>query len=52
MSDAKKTNAMRILESMGIPFQTDRYEFDEDALDAVTAAGKLGIEAGASSRPS
>jgi Cys-tRNA(Pro)/Cys-tRNA(Cys) deacylase len=46
MSDAKKTNAMRILESMGIPFQTDRYEFDEDALDAVTAAGKLGIEAG------
>lgn len=46
MSEAKKTNAMRILESMGIPFETDRYEFDEDALDAVTAAGKLGIDPG------
>jgi Cys-tRNA(Pro)/Cys-tRNA(Cys) deacylase len=44
MSDLKKTNAMRILESQGISFTTDSYEVDEDHLDAVTAAGKLGLD--------
>jgi Cys-tRNA(Pro)/Cys-tRNA(Cys) deacylase len=44
MSDIKKTNAMRILESRGISYRTDSYEVDEEHLDAVTAAGKLGID--------
>lgn len=44
MSDLKKTNAMRILESRNIPFTTDSYEVDEEHLDAVTAAGKLGLD--------
>jgi Cys-tRNA(Pro)/Cys-tRNA(Cys) deacylase len=44
MSDQKKTNAMRILESHGISFATDSYEVDEEHLDAVTAAGKLGLD--------
>ena len=44
MSDLKKTNAMRILESRDIPFTTDSYEVDEEHLDAVTAAGKLGLD--------
>ena len=44
MSDLKKTNAMRILESRDIPFTTDSYDVDEEHLDAVTAAGKLGLD--------
>lgn len=48
MSEIKKTNAktnaMRILESRGIPFSTDSYEIDEEHLDAITAASKLGID--------
>ena len=44
MAELKKTNAMRILESKGIPFECSSYEVDEEHLDAVTAAGKLGLE--------
>jgi len=44
MSELKKTNAMRILESSGIAFGTDSYDVDEEHLDAVTAAGKLGLD--------
>jgi ybaK/ebsC protein len=44
MPDLKKTNAMRILENRGIRFGTDSYEVDEDHLDAVSAAEKLGID--------
>jgi Cys-tRNA(Pro)/Cys-tRNA(Cys) deacylase len=44
MSDQKKTNAMRILESHGVSFSTTSYEVDEEHLDAVTAASKLGID--------
>ena len=43
MHEPKKTNAMRILESKNIPFQCASYEVDEEHLDAVTAAGKLGL---------
>jgi Cys-tRNA(Pro)/Cys-tRNA(Cys) deacylase len=43
MSDLKKTNAMRILESRGIPFECSMYEVNEEHLDAVTAAAKLGV---------
>jgi Cys-tRNA(Pro)/Cys-tRNA(Cys) deacylase len=44
MSDLKKTNAMRILESHHIPYDCGTYEVDEEHLDAVTAAGKLGLD--------
>ena len=38
-----KTNAMRILESECIPFETASYDVDEECLDAVSAARKLGV---------
>ncbi|MGL4370004.1 MAG: Cys-tRNA(Pro) deacylase [Spirochaetota bacterium] len=41
-----KTNAVRILESKGINFSLHEYEVDEDALDAVTVAGKIGADPG------
>ncbi len=44
MSELKKTNAMRILESRGIPFDCSSYEVDEDHLDAISAADKLGLD--------
>lgn len=39
-----KTNAMRILESLSVPYSVHSYEFDEDHLDAVHAAESLGLE--------
>jgi Cys-tRNA(Pro)/Cys-tRNA(Cys) deacylase len=39
-----KTNAIRILESSGIKFTAKTYEYDEDNLDAVSAANKIGVE--------
>ncbi len=36
-----KTNAVRILESKGITFDTVEYEFSEDELDAVSVANKI-----------
>lgn len=44
MSAIQKTNAMRILESHGIAFECSSYEVDEEHLDAVTAAKKLGLD--------
>lgn len=41
----KKTNAMRILETEGIPFRTAEYEFDEEHLDALHASEGVGIPA-------
>jgi Cys-tRNA(Pro)/Cys-tRNA(Cys) deacylase len=38
-----KTNAMRILEGMQIPFQVREYEVDEEHLDAITVAAKVGL---------
>lgn len=35
---------MRILETAGVAFDTASYEVDESALDAVTAAEKLGVD--------
>ncbi len=40
----KKTNAMRILESKGIPFRIEAYEVDPNDLSAGTVARKLGLE--------
>ena len=44
MSVAKvsKTNAARILEGLGIPFELHMAEVDESDLSAVTMAHKLG----------
>jgi Cys-tRNA(Pro)/Cys-tRNA(Cys) deacylase len=39
-----KTNAIRILESKGISYSTSEYEVDEDGLDAVSVARKIGAE--------
>lgn len=37
-----KTNAVRIIENMGIKFNLLTYEVDEDDLSAVTVANKIG----------
>ena len=39
-----KTNAMRILERMGIPFETRSYEADGEFTDALETADKLGLD--------
>lgn len=39
-----KTNAVRLLDSRAVSFTLASYEVDDQALDAVTAAGKLGVE--------
>lgn len=40
----KKTNAMRILDSLKIAYETVTYEWDEEHLDAVHASQSAGIE--------
>ena len=47
MKDSRKetkTNAMRILESLGIQYRTHHYEWSEEHLDAIHAAGSGGLE--------
>lgn len=39
----KKTNAMRILESLGIEYEVLSYDWDEDHLDAVHASQTAGL---------
>ena len=39
-----KTNAIRILEANDIVVLTSTYEFDENNLDAIDAAKKIGVE--------
>ena len=39
-----KTNAMRILESLSIPYKMHTYQFDEDHLDAIHAAESAGLD--------
>lgn len=41
----KKTNAIRLLEEAGIPFELREYEVDESDLSATTVAQKVGLEA-------
>ena len=43
MAAVKKTNAVRILEGLKIPFELLEYEIDEEALSAEDAAAKTGI---------
>ena len=40
----KKTNAMRILEAQGIPYEVVAYSWDEEHLDAVHASKVAGLE--------
>lgn len=40
----KKTNAMRILEQLGIQYEVKTYEVDEEHLDAVHASESAGLE--------
>jgi Cys-tRNA(Pro)/Cys-tRNA(Cys) deacylase len=40
----QKTNAMRILDSLGIFYETASYPVDEAHLDAVTVAQELGVD--------
>ena len=39
----KKTNAMRILDGLGIKYSVTGYDVDPDNLDAFSAAAKLGV---------
>lgn len=39
----KKTNAMRILDGLGIKYSVTGYDVDPDNLDARSAAAKLGV---------
>ncbi len=39
----KKTNAMRILDGLGIKYSVTGYDVDPDNLDALSAAAKLGV---------
>jgi Cys-tRNA(Pro)/Cys-tRNA(Cys) deacylase len=43
MAAAPKTNAMRILEALGVSFDVRSYKVDEENLDAVTVAAKVGL---------
>lgn len=44
MAKEIRTNAMRILEALGIEYKKHSYEVDEEHLDAVHAAKEVGIE--------
>jgi Cys-tRNA(Pro)/Cys-tRNA(Cys) deacylase len=43
MKPPKKTNAVRILETYGIPYELRAYEVDESDLSGVTVAHKVGM---------
>lgn len=38
-----KTNVMRLLETAGISYRTSEYEYDENNLSGLDAAGKIGF---------
>ncbi len=44
MQKTVKTNAMRILESLSIPYSIFTYEWDEEHLDAIHASKSAGLE--------
>lgn len=41
--DVAKTNAVRLLDSLGIPYELRAYEVDPDDLSAETVAAKIGL---------
>lgn len=44
MSAMKKTNAMRILETLSLPYDVISYDWDEEHLDAVHASEEAGLD--------
>jgi Cys-tRNA(Pro)/Cys-tRNA(Cys) deacylase len=44
VKQTQKTNAMRILDSLGIFYETASYPVDEEHLDAVVVAQELGVD--------
>ena len=44
MQKIAKTNAMRILEALSIPYSVHTYQWDEEHLDAVHASESAGLE--------
>ncbi|MFA6845547.1 MAG: Cys-tRNA(Pro) deacylase [Sphaerochaetaceae bacterium] len=40
----KKTNAMRILDTMRIPYSIQNYQWDEEHLDAIHASSSAGLD--------
>lgn len=44
MMKNKKTNAMRLLETLNIPYEVIEYEFDEEHLDAIHASESAGLD--------
>jgi Cys-tRNA(Pro)/Cys-tRNA(Cys) deacylase len=40
-----KTNAARLLDKLGVPYELREYEVDSEALDAETVAAKIGLPA-------
>ncbi len=44
MGKNEKTNAMRLLDQRGIPYETLHYPHENEAKDAVTVAGLLGMD--------
>jgi Cys-tRNA(Pro)/Cys-tRNA(Cys) deacylase len=44
-SPAKKTNACRALDALGVSYELRSYEVDEEDLSAETVAGKVGLPA-------
>ena len=38
-----KTNAVRLLDTLGVRYELRTYEVEPEALDAVTVAGKIGL---------
>ena len=40
---AQKTNAVRLLDQLAIPYELREYEVDPDKLDAQTVAAKIGL---------
>ncbi|HTW67813.1 MAG TPA: Cys-tRNA(Pro) deacylase [Bryobacteraceae bacterium] len=43
MKPVSKTNAVRLLDTLGVRYELRNYEVDPDALDAVTVAAKIGL---------
>jgi Cys-tRNA(Pro)/Cys-tRNA(Cys) deacylase len=45
MKKTGKTNAMRLVEKSGAPYELCSYEYDEKSMDAVSAAKRLSVSA-------
>ncbi len=50
-ASSSKTNAARLLDSMGISYELRAYEVDPEDLTAISVARKIGLPLSRSSRP-